>query len=162
MKSALVLLAAAILAGCGGGGQSTSGTPASGGELKAIEADFRPSDHDPLTAATPAPGDPLVRPGIVTARGDSGAATDEELIQGYRVQIYSTANIDAARQKKGEAEGYFPGEFFYLEYDPPAYKIRAGNFRERYEADRFVKLAAERGFSDSWAVPEKVFRHPKR
>ena len=161
MKPAWIILAAALLAGCGTGRESaSSGTPAPGSDLKAFEADFRPSDHDPRPAARPGSADHPVVHGDPTAPADSTYTANEEFVQGFRVQIFSSPNIDLAKQKLAEAEVYFPGEWFYIQYDPPAYKIRAGNFLQRYEADRFGKLAVERGFNESWTVPEKVVKHP--
>jgi hypothetical protein len=160
MKSAWLILAAALVAGCSGGGQSTSSpAPAPGSDLKAFEADFRPSDHDPHSAAQGGLADHPGVHGDLAARIDS-AGTNEEFVQGFRVQIFSSPNIDLAKQKLSEAEAYFPTEWFYIQYDPPAYKIRAGNFIQRYEADRFGKLAVERGFNESWTVPEKVVKNP--
>jgi hypothetical protein len=59
---------------------------------------------------------------------------------------------------KADAETQFPEEWFYVVYDAPTYKVRAGNFLERYEADRFGKLLAEKGYRDAWVVPEKVYK----
>jgi hypothetical protein len=161
MKSAWIILAAILAAGCSGGGQSTSSpAPAPGSDLKTFEADFRPSDHDPHGAAIAGSADHPGVHGDPAARADSGAAANEEFVQGFRVQIFSSPEIDLAKEKLAEAEGYFPTEWFYIQYDPPAYKIRAGNFIQRYEADRFGKLAIERGFSESWTVPEKVVKNP--
>ncbi|MEW6509423.1 MAG: SPOR domain-containing protein [Bacteroidota bacterium] len=151
-----------VLAGCAGSQQSQEeGDAAASETLRRYEADFRPSDHDP------APGNAMQRDsaGHLTGRetpvtADTAATEAEEYVQGFRVQIFSTTNIDAAQARKTEAESYFPGEWIYLEYDPPTYKIRVGNFRARYEADRFARLAAEKGFADAWTVPEKVLRHP--
>ena len=153
----LFLVPAAFLSACAPGREATRDSPSSPAQdaMGRYEADFRPSDHDTLPTSPSQTGTPLLRqldnPG-------NAAAPEGELVQGFRVQIYSTTDIDAAKAKKLEAESYFPSEWFYLQYDPPTYKIRGGNFLQRYEAERFVKLAVERGFGDSWAVPEKVFK----
>jgi hypothetical protein len=79
---------------------------------------------------------------------------------GYRVQLISTTSIDEAKARKLYAESLFPAEWFYLQYDPPTYKIRAGNFLIRFDADRFRSQAVERGFAGAWVVPEHVFKNP--
>jgi hypothetical protein len=161
MKSiTIVLIPAALLSACSPGREATHESPSSGPQdaLGRYEADFRPSDHDTLPAPPSYSGAPLIQ-GKGENTGNSATA-EAELVQGFRVQIYSTADIDAAKAKKLEAESDFPSEWFYLQYDPPTYKIRGGNFLQRYEAERFVKLAVEKGFADSWAVPEKVFKQP--
>jgi hypothetical protein len=160
MKSiAMFLIPAVLLSACSPGRETARESPAAAGDaLGRYESDFRPSDHDTL-AALPSHADaPLTRQYRDTA--GISAAPEGELVQGFRVQIYSSTDIDAAKARKLEAESYFPSEWFYLQYDPPTYKIRGGNFLQRYEAERFVRLAAEKGFGDSWAVPERVLKQP--
>ena len=161
MKSiAIVLIPAALLSACTPGRETTHESPSSAPQdpMTRFEADFRPSDHDTLPASPSHAGAPLMRQDRDNPGNAATAEGEGELVQGFRVQIYSTTDIDAAKAKKLEAESYFPSEWFYLQYDPPTYKIRGGNFLQRYEAERFVRLAAEKGFADSWAVPEKVFK----
>jgi hypothetical protein len=158
----LVLIPAALISACSPSRESARETPATGaGDTPGrFESDFRPSDHDTLAArSTNAGAVPPAQEREIPGNPAQGTA-EEELVPGFRVQIFSATDIDAAKGKKLEAEADFPSEWFYLVYDPPAYKIRGGNFLQRYEAERFVKLAAEKGFTDSWAVPEKVFRQP--
>jgi len=161
-RIAACALGCALIAGCSSSPESSRrGAPASEADMLARwEADFRPSDHDTLAA-------PAARAGAVqkaglpdTAGGLPPADTESELVPGFRVQIFSTTDIDEANQKKTEAEADFPSEWFYIQYDPPTYKIRGGNFLQRYEAERFARAAIEKGFTDSWAVPEKVLREP--
>jgi len=161
MRSSLIALVAAfLLSSCAPGKESAREASGAGAQdpLRQYESDFRPSDHDTLAPTPSHAGAPAFE-----QRGETpeiAAAPEGELVQGFRVQIYSTTDIDAAKSKKAEAESYFPSEWFYLQYDPPTYKIRGGNFLQRYEAERFVKLATEKGFGGAWAVPEKVFRQP--
>ncbi len=142
-----------LLAGCGSTKETSEGT-----SLKEYEATFRPSDFDqPLQELLPrAQG---------AAAKDSSAAIalpvlPPELTQGYRVQIFATTSYDEAMSVKAAADSMFTDQWFYVVYDPPTYKVRAGNFLERYEADRFAKLLSEKGYNDSWVVPEKVFSNP--
>ena len=163
MKSiSILLIPAALLSACSPGREAARETPASAAQdaMGRYEADFRPSDHDTLPAPLSHADGPLLRQDRDNTGNAAAPEGEGELVQGFRVQIYSTTDIDAAKSKKLEAESYFPTEWFYLQYDPPAYKIRGGNFLQRYEAERFVRLAAERGFGDSWAVPEKVYKQP--
>ena len=165
MKSTpAVLISAALLCSCAPSREAArEGTPRGAQDpLGVFEADFRPSDHDTLAPPVAHAGPPLFRQNRDTAGIGSPAAPDAdvELVQGFRVQIFATTDIDEAKAKKLEAESDFPSEWFYLQYDPPVYKIRGGNFLQRYEAERFVHLAADKGFTDSWAVPEKVYKQP--
>jgi hypothetical protein len=82
------------------------------------------------------------------------------MVQGFRVQILSTASIDSANARLREAAEAFPSEWYYLEYDAPTYKVRAGNFLTKYEADRFAKQLIERGYKTAWTVPQRVYKNP--
>jgi len=159
----VILLAASLAAGCGAGGGAAG---AAGGasssadeELRRHEADFRPSDYDQkpdeiIGEAKPQAG------GTEQGNPDGGVPglREPEVVQGYRVQIVSSPRMEEVRLKKGELELAFPDDWFYLTYDPPAYKLRGGNFPSRLEADRFMKLLAERGYRDTWIVPDRVFK----
>lgn len=83
-----------------------------------------------------------------------------ELVPGFRVQVFASTNIDDAARTKETVEGLFPGEWFYLVYDPPTYKIRGGNFGSRFEAERFMKQVSQSGFKDAWIVPDRVYKNP--
>jgi hypothetical protein len=164
MKGVIVFIAVLVLAGCGG---STNATKESPGrtvprdeDLQTYEKEFRPSDHEPDVREGGEANVLPPLPGKIGPRTDSAVASDEELVPGFRVQIFATADIDAAQQRKAEAENLFPDEVFYMQYDPPVYKIRGGNFKQRYEADRFARLAIDRGYPESWVVPEHVVKSP--
>jgi len=148
--------AAAFLAACSSSGESEKGASTSSSEtLKTYESQFDPTTYNPepktlLSSERPPSSEPqetavaLANPPI------------QELVQGFRVQIYASTSIDQAAERKQTAEELFPEEWFYLVYDPPTYKIRAGNFLTRFEADRFLKDLRNEGFIDSWIVPDKV------
>ena len=134
-----------------GGSQGT--TP----DVRIYESDFRPSDYDSDPAGAPVEaGEHSVPDADRTA--DTPVLTSTEQVSGFRVQFFSTTNIDDAKRKKEEAEAAYPSELFYSEYDPPTYKLRAGNFLTRFEAERFAKVLSEKGFPDAWAVPTRVFK----
>ncbi len=161
MRIPAVMVLAFMVASCGGSRQSQRGgeTPDLGAELGRYEGDFHPSDYDSL-ASGPGSQPDIHRRGDTNENADTSHETTPELVQGFRVQIFASTRIDEANAKKAEAEGLFPGEWFYLEYDPPTYKIRAGNFLHRYDAERFARLLTEKGYPDSWIVPERVYKEP--
>jgi len=160
MRTLAAVGCALLLAACAGTRQSQKAKdqPSFSEQIVKYEVSFRPSDYDPDPAKHPqtTPAQPAATD---TAAADTESAV-AELTQGFRVQIYSSLKIDDARAKKAEAETAFPEEWFYLEYDPPAYKIRAGTFLTRFAAERFVKLLLEKGFPGAWTVPARVFRNP--
>lgn len=159
------LIAAAALAAVTGAGCSSSRPSQTEGKenadevLRRYEADFRPSDYDPEPGARLfAPRDSI--PTEQSVAPDVPATSASETVPGFRVQILSTPNIDEARRKKEEIARTFPEEWFVVEYDPPSYKIRCGNFLSRLEADRFARILGERGYPGAWVVPDRVLKNP--
>lgn len=158
MRRLFFLMGIALLAGCSifkETGDETSATA----RLREYEASFHPSEYDePLRDFFPAVND--------TVRSDSAGAVVSgpqrvpEFIQGYRVQVLATTSYDEVNSVKTTIQGQIPDEWFYVVYDAPTYKLRAGNFQERYEADRFAKLLSEKGYRDAWVVPERVYKNP--
>ena len=127
-------------------------------KLKDYEATFRPSDFDEPVSDFFPDTQKVTRKDSSTAIAEITQAP--EVTRGYRVQIFAATSYDDAMKTKSDAEAQFPDEWFYVVYDAPTYKVRAGNFVERYEADRFAKVLTEKGYRDSWVVPEKVFKNP--
>ncbi len=157
---AIALCIAAVLAGCAPSGRTTADRPRDSEEaIRAAEAAFRPSDHDPAQVQ-PAAEEPMPMDTVgAHAPGQTTAPTTSEMIQGFRVQAYSTVQIDRARAKMTELEALFPGEWFYLDYASPSYRIRAGNFLTRLDAERFARMMNDEGFTEAWVVPERVYRN---
>lgn len=127
-------------------------------QIVKYEVSFRPSDYDPDPNRNSGKS-PLQSIDEPKAAPETETAISSEQVPGFRVQIFSLTNIDQAQAKKAEIEVLFPGEWVYVEYESPAYKIRAGNFLNRFEADRFAKQIIERGYSDAWTVPARVFKN---
>ena len=150
-----------VLGGCSGSKETatpqTDRTKGSS-EVDPYERSFVPSDHDPedKPGRTQNPQDRLFGANSL----DTAAEGTPEMIQGYRVQLLATTDIDEVSTRKSTMEDAFPAEWFYVEFDPPVYKLRAGNFPSRYEADRFARTLVTRGVTDAWAVPERVFKNP--
>lgn len=157
----LLVVMTFIVAGCSGTKESTTKRPAAAegsSEADAYERTFSPADHDPDNRTAP---NQQTKDGPTSAGGfDSAAAAESEMIQGFRVQLLATTDIDEVTSRKALLEQTFPTEWFYVEFDPPVYKLRAGNFATRYEADRFARTLAVQGFPDAWSVPARVFKNP--
>ncbi len=63
-------------------------------------------------------------------------------MQGFRVQIF-TASGNRSKlltdRVKSEFDAAYPGVRSYITYDEPYYKLRVGDFRNRLDAERFLK-----------------------
>ena len=158
MKHFTFIAVCALLIGCGGSKELEKPRPTSpNSELNKYEAEFRPSDYDMDVKVF---FSELRREKERKSIPSEPAATEAPIVvPGFRVQLLATGEIDEANAKKAEVEAAFPGEWFYIAYDPPTYKLRAGNFLNRTDADMYAKLLSEKGFPDAWIVPERVFKN---
>lgn len=59
--------------------------------------------------------------------------------KGFRLMIISTNNRDEALAAKTRVYTYFPELKVYLWYQTPFYKLKAGNFKERKDAEAYQK-----------------------
>lgn len=63
-------------------------------------------------------------------------------ISGFRVQIYN-GNKSETLKKRSEFISVFPKVAIYTLYEAPEYKIQAGDFRTRLEAEKFLNQVQE-------------------
>ena len=59
--------------------------------------------------------------------------------KGFRLMIISTNNRDEAIAAKTKVYTYFPELKAYLWYQSPYFKLKAGNFKERKDAEAYQK-----------------------
>jgi hypothetical protein len=74
---------------------------------------------------------------------------------GYRVQIYSGSNRGAAFNAQAKFNKEFPEMRTYIIYREPNFKVRAGDFRSRIEAER-MKEQLKSLFPAMFIVSEKI------
>lgn len=84
-----------------------------------------------------------------------------DTIAGFRVQIGSTQDLSEAIDERAEAETLLNGYNVYIVYDSPYYKVRAGDFRARYDATQAANYITTHGFTGAWIVPDNVFKNPR-
>lgn len=125
--------------------------------LKEFEATFHPSDYDEDVAATEK------RQGGEQAKIDSVSGRDsvrveEQTMQGFRVQLFSSQRIDEATIAKQTAMQTIVTDSLYIIYDPPNYKVRAGDFATRLDANRALSAIIQKGYPDAWVVTDKIIK----
>lgn len=86
-----------------------------------------------------------------------------EKVMGFRVQLFSTTDIDAAQQSLSQLRSRLdslqidPGRVD-MGYDAPYYKIRAGDFFVKAAADELREKLREAGVPEAWVVRDMVVR----
>ena len=63
----------------------------------------------------------------------------KQTMAGYRIQVYFGGNRQKASEVKSEFSSKYPDVPTYLTYQQPNYKIRVGDFLNRFEAQKFMK-----------------------
>jgi hypothetical protein len=76
-------------------------------------------------------------------------------IAGFRVQLYYGANRAEALDLKSKFSALFPDIDSYLIYQQPYFRLRAGNFRSRYEAHQLLKKV-ENDFPSVFIVNDEI------
>lgn len=80
----------------------------------------------------------------------------EEVVQGFRIQVYSSSSVDEAGVIKSALAEKFPTDSVYIIYDAPVYKVRVADFINRYDANQRLQEFLEKGYRDAWIVPDQV------
>lgn len=65
----------------------------------------------------------------------------QKVVNGYKIQLFSgRSRMDAIKVKSSFHSNYGESEKAYLIYQPPNFKIRVGNYRDRLSATKSLKL----------------------
>jgi len=73
----------------------------------------------------------------------------------YRVQLLASSRIETIREQKKEIEKKI-SEPVVIGYEAPYYKLYAGNFLKRQEAQVLLPKLKRLGFQDAWVVSTKA------
>lgn len=82
----------------------------------------------------------------------------EEVIQGFRIQVFSSSGVDEANLMKSITQEKFTGDSVYVVYDAPVYKVHVGDFVNRYEANQRLPEFVDKGYRDAWIVPDRIIQ----
>jgi hypothetical protein len=72
--------------------------------------------------------------------------------RGFRMLVINTNKRDEAIAAKTKVYTHFPELKAYLQYQSPYFKLRAGNFKTRDEAERYRKA------NDVYVSQRRVYR----
>jgi hypothetical protein len=154
-KSIVVVMACFLLA-CGS--TITKTKPNADNRLKA-ESKFDPlgglQDKAVIT------GKHASRISVAASHEDDSLASDnpepgqspisDTLSELFRVQIYISKFVDEAQQYASSIKELFP-EGVFVEYQPPYYKVRVGEFHKAVDGETFLEHVKQLGFENAWLV----------
>ncbi len=152
-RMVLVCLVAVGVGACSGARKVKKESPDSGAVagLENLDESF-----DPATVPEPEVEiQPRAREaGKTKSKGSSRAAADTTAAQrvlGFRIQLLQTEEAEEARKMQKDAILDLDTDVYVI-YDEPYYKVRAGDFRTRYEAETFLEKVHGKGYTSAWIV----------
>ena len=103
--------------------------------------------------------------GSTIAENDPKTTEDQDRVRevnGFRVQILATNNIETASLVEQEASDRFESKGFktYLLFETPLYKIRIGDCENRSDAEVLRDLAIDNGYTGAFIVKSKIVLQP--
>lgn len=75
---------------------------------------------------------------------------------GYRVQVIATDDLDEANKINTEINSQIPTQRSYVNFEPPFYKVKVGDFTEISEANNLRFRLSQMGFTESKVVRETI------
>ena len=157
--AAAVLIGLFAFWGCSGSKETEVKAARSGpaaAPLERYERTFNPADYDADIK--------LVKQEEKTRRSELEPANlvttaAPETVQGFRVQVSLTQDIDEAVRVKDSVDRLLPDQWTYIVYDAPYYKVRVGNWEDRASANPVLKKLGSLGFREAWIVPDNVLKN---
>jgi hypothetical protein len=127
---------------------------------------FDPTGYDAAPAAAPAAVQHDVPPRLMEGRVDvPGEPGGERVVDGFRVQVFSSESPQAAEEVRAEAAAWWrdargtagaPADLTpEVAYLQPYYRVRLGAFEFRDEAERALAFVRAR-YPEAFVVPDRV------
>jgi hypothetical protein len=88
----------------------------------------------------------------VTARADTFVKTTNSI---YQVQFFTTTKLKKAEKEKKDIEETLQVQVSIIEESSDNFKLRAGKFTKKEDAEKLKKQIKEIGHKDAWIVQNK-------
>ena len=91
----------------------------------------------------------VVRTQIVNVQPESDATS------GFRVQIFSSSTRGSAENAQMQARVQLARDDVFIEFEPPYFKVRVGNFQTRNDAKILLEEVTKKGYETAFIVQTK-------
>jgi hypothetical protein len=91
-----------------------------------------------------------------TTLSNSAVSIPIKQTAGYRVLVLTTDNLDEANKMKAEIYFKTDQKPVYISFDPPFYKVKAGDFVNSTEANALGFKLNQMGYSESKVIRDTV------
>jgi len=98
-------------------------------------------------------------PDVWYGYGDTSSMLERKIMgttDGYRVQVISTDDIEEANRVRAEIYEKTARKEVYITFEPPFYKVKAGDFTSKSEADDFKFKLNQLGYTEAKVVQETI------
>jgi len=75
---------------------------------------------------------------------------------GFRVQVIATDDLNEANRINSELSTLIPNQRSYVNFEPPFYKVKLGDFKENSEANDMRFRLSQMGFTEAKVVRETI------
>lgn len=75
---------------------------------------------------------------------------------GFRVQLIATDDLNEANRVNAEINSLIPNQRSYVNFEPPFYKVKLGDFRDNNDANNMRFRLSQMGYSESKVVRETI------
>jgi hypothetical protein len=79
-----------------------------------------------------------------------------KFIEGYRILVYAGSDKTESLQAKEKLYQIIPEYNIYAVYKQPTYRIKVGDFKDRWEANQVLVEKIRKDFPNAILLPEKV------
>lgn len=122
--------------------------------LKAPEFRIERKPHPSLESSSMKGG--VLRSDTVTiSTAVTPVDTSWQTVPGFQVQLLQTEDAKLGRSAVRDAILALNTDVEII-YEAPYYKVRAGRFTNRYDAEQLQNLASEKGYANCWVVRTQV------
>ncbi len=111
---------------------------------------IKPSDFDDKI-----PDLPKVSLPVIDDNMEQEIKEENKFVKGYRVQISISQNENELIIIKNKLEGLIKDKL-YINFELPNFKLRAGDFTSRKEAEELQVKLVRLGYRTSWVVPTLI------
>lgn len=80
--------------------------------------------------------------------------------RGFRLQIFSASTRQAAEDARNRAKQQLSRDDIFIDFEPPYFKVRVGNFKTRKDAEKLRDTAKKRGYETPFVVEAQIQNTP--
>jgi cell division septation protein DedD len=79
---------------------------------------------------------------------------------GFRLQIFSASTRQAAEDARNRAKQKLSRDDIFIDFEPPYFKVRVGNFKTRKDAEKLLETIKKQGYETPFVVETQIQNSP--